>query len=250
MSPLATVPPTREKRPEYRDGGRKWPSVTTILGALDSPGLDRWRVKQALNGIDPYADRGAADAGTLCHAAIAWTLDPEHFKAPDTRGYPEMVIAEAVAAHRCFKLWLEAHEVRPILIEHVMVNKALGYGGTLDLFAEIDGRPEVLDFKTSKAIYADYFIQAAAYAQLLAACTEYQAQALRIVRLDKSIVADPYTMVWKPNPGDPPYEQRALETDGSPCVSRRHFAVFEAARLAYETKRAWERKGGDPSEPV
>ena len=246
MTPLQAVRPAN-KRPDYRDGGIRLPSVTTIIGVLDAPGLDRWRVKQALNGIDPYADRSAADAGTLAHAAIAWALDPERNEYPDTSGQPETVVAEAVAAFQAWKAWREAHNVEPILIEHVMANKALGYAGTLDFFGRIDGRLEVVDWKTSAEIYPDYFVQSCAYAHLLAATTEHIAAGVRIVLLNKQIQLTTGD-VWVPAPGRSPlFAERVIDSDGTPAVSAPHFRVFEAARLAHSQQLEWKRKGGDPS---
>lgn len=246
------TPAPKAARPDYRHGGQRLPSVTTILGALDAPGLDRWRVNQALMGINPYEDRRAADAGTLTHAAISWALDPDNNAYPDTSGFPPDVVAEAIAAFKAWRAWEAAHEVKPILIECQMANKALGYAGTLDFFGLIDGVPTVADWKTSAAIYPDYFTQAAAYAHLLAATSEHMAAALRIVRVDKRVQlgADDE---WREHPdreAGPLFEERVIESDGTPAVSSAHFAVFEAARLVHATQLAWKRKGGDPSVSV
>ncbi len=59
----------------------------------------------------------------------------------------------------------------PALLEVRLINETLGYGGTLDLIAELDGETWLLDWKTGKSVawpdgsvYADHRLQLAAYA--------------------------------------------------------------------------------------
>lgn len=228
MTPLAdpTQARARKVRPQYRDGGKRWPSVTTVLKVLDAPALDRWRVRMALTGVDPYADYSAADTGTLCHEAVAWALGGAPY--PQFEQHPAEVVDSASRAFRSFRAWQAAHDVVPVLVEHEMASARLGYGGTLDCFAIVDGRPEVLDFKTSAAVYPEYFVQTAAYARLLADTSEHRAVTLRIVRLDKGDNED----------FDDPTVEAVMDFNGEPdlAVSPEHFALFEAALSAYRLK--------------
>ena len=63
------------------------------------------------------------------------------------------------------------HGLRPLEVEAFLINETLGYGGTLDLIAELDGETWLLDWKTGKSVawpdgrvYADHRLQLAAYA--------------------------------------------------------------------------------------
>lgn len=245
--PLEDTPGKRppKTRPQYRDDGKRWPSVTTVLKVIDAPGLDRWRVQQALKGIDPYRNFDAADLGTLTHSAIEWALTDGPY--PDYEPYADRpdVMAGAQAAFKAFRAWQAAHEVEVVACELVMASATLGYGGTLDLLARIDGRLEVVDFKTSAHIYGDYFVQTSAYARLLAEVTEYRAEGLRIVRLDKTV-----DDAGRPAPKAPVFEDFTCGTlpgdtlpgeDGAPEVSPRHFQLF---RNALEVHRLNGEIGG------
>ena len=53
-------------------------------------------------------------------------------------------------------------------IELNMVSSKLGYAGTLDRIIELNGKTILLDIKTSGAVYPHYWLQLAAYEQLLA----------------------------------------------------------------------------------
>ena len=53
--------------------------------------------------------------------------------------------------------------MRPLLAEQRIYNTALGYAGTVDLVAYVSDRLTIVDYKTSKAVYAEYRLQIAAY---------------------------------------------------------------------------------------
>ena len=100
------------------------------------------------------------------HGNIESILLREPF-TPDPRD------ADAVAGARA---WLNhqarEHGLRPLEVEAFLINEALGYGGTLDLIAELDGEVWLLDWKTGKSVawpdgsvYADHRLQLAAYAK-------------------------------------------------------------------------------------
>jgi hypothetical protein len=105
------------------------------------------------------------DRGSRIHGNIESILRREPF-TPDPRD------ADAVAGARA---WLNQqareHGLRPLEVEAFLINETLGYGGTLDLIAELDGETWLLDWKTGKSVawpdgrvYADHRLQLAAYA--------------------------------------------------------------------------------------
>jgi hypothetical protein len=66
-----------------------------------------------------------------------------------------------------FHQWLKEHTVVPKLVEAEMVSEEHLYGGCLDFYGLVDGHLSVVDFKTGKAIYDEYFYQLAGYTRLL-----------------------------------------------------------------------------------
>jgi hypothetical protein len=171
----------------YFNGAGPWPGVTSITRVLDAPALTNWKLGEVARSAVENAERliadreagktdaavkylttlstSAMDRGSRIHGNIESILRREPF-TPDPRD------ADAVAGARA---WLNQqvrkHGLRPLEVEAYLINEALGYGGTLDLVAELDGEVWLLDWKTGKSVatpdgtvYADHRLQLAAYA--------------------------------------------------------------------------------------
>ncbi len=188
--PLHTVLSAKgEPRPTTLRDARKLsllPSVTNILGVIAKPELTAWLQEQAVMAAltlprlageteDAFARRvvedsqttrdGAADFGTAFHAGaerVANTLevDDEH---------------PAAAWLRHFRVWYQGNAALLNWTEKVLVNRAVGYAGTADLFIDhIVHGPTLVDFKTMKvkpgakaAPYKSWCYQLAAYRKAL-----------------------------------------------------------------------------------
>jgi hypothetical protein len=167
----------------YFNGAGPWPGVTTVTDVLDKPALTKWKVEQvaltALENAERLVDdrdsgRGEAavaylmtgntaarDRGSRIHATIEHVLRRSQNIPVDPRD------EDAIAGVRT---WLNQQRVRPVQVEAFLINETLGYGGTLDLVAEIAGETWLLDWKTSKsvawpsgAVYDEMRLQLAAY---------------------------------------------------------------------------------------
>lgn len=165
------------------EDGTVVPGVTTVTGLLAKPSLVRWANKLGLEGVDAsLVTEQSARIGTLAHAMIRGSLLGEAF-APDS-GEPEER-KQAEAAFRCFLAWREAHSLQPVHCESAFVSRELRYGGTPDCYCILDGKPVLLDFKTGKRIYDEYFVQLAAYARLLRE-QGFPVEELRVLRLGQA----------------------------------------------------------------
>lgn len=147
------------------DAGKRVPSVTTILNSvLAKPALIKWAYGLGLKGIDMDGYRDAlADVGTLAHRMI---LDHLRGDKTDTTNCPK---DQVDLAENCFIKYLEwegQHKVEPILVETPLVSEAGGFGGTPDFIGNIDGVPTLMDYKTGKGIYEDYWYQLGGYSLL------------------------------------------------------------------------------------
>jgi hypothetical protein len=141
------------------------PGVTTVLQILNKPALIQWAWDLGRQGLDWREVRDSAgDVGTLAHYLIMCTLKGE---TPDTSEYSQADIQKANNCLAKFKNWLKEHPVSPIMIETPLVSEEYKYGGTLDLFAEYNDEFILVDFKTGKALYDEYFYQLTAYRRLL-----------------------------------------------------------------------------------
>lgn len=145
--------------------GKVVPGATTITGLLNKPYLVKWANQLGLEGIDSatYTDE-AAKTGTLAHAMIQADLTGEKI---DRAQFSEIQIDLAENSILSFLEWKARHQIKVIHCEVPFVSDKMKYGGTVDCYCELDGNRVLLDFKTSKSIYPEYFVQTAAYAELL-----------------------------------------------------------------------------------
>ncbi|QTF71537.1 cytochrome [Arthrobacter woluwensis] len=120
----------------------------TLQSALNSPAKLRRAVQRAANAAALYRD-AAAERGdrvhNYCEQVALRHLDREH----DVDGARDLLAqhGEQAFADR-FDEWWNAYDVRPIAPEITVWNHEVGYAGTLDLVAEINGRTCLIDYKT------------------------------------------------------------------------------------------------------
>jgi len=150
--------------PYYLADGTIVPSVTTVLGILDKPGLPYWAWELGQQGLDYREVRDSAGrVGTIAHHLIACHLKGE---TPDYFAVP----VEVERAQKCFEKylrWEKEHPISPVMVETPLVSEEFRYGGTFDLLAELDSEFVLIDFKTGGGIYESMFYQLAAYWKLL-----------------------------------------------------------------------------------
>jgi hypothetical protein len=188
---------TRNGQPAYtikkKDGGDRpatlrdarkhnlLPSVTTIFNIMAKPQLDKWKLAKAVQAAltttrddgepdDRYHQRilersrsevsEAAELGTRIHDAIEAAFGGQE-PPGDLKPYVQPTM----------KYLIELH-LQNIRLEDVVVNQSEGYAGRVDLMADFNGIPIVIDFKTRKtkkgervAPYEFQSMQIAAYAR-------------------------------------------------------------------------------------
>lgn len=138
------------------------PSVTTILKLLNKPHIATWANSlgwKRQNYKKVLEDK--ANSGTLVHEVCHEYLFNEgaKFNIPvDKLSYVKNNLST-------FKNFLDTHNLNPIWGEKSFSSNK--YGGTVDLYCELEGKKTIIDFKTSKKFYSSHFIQLGAYIQLL-----------------------------------------------------------------------------------
>ena len=156
--------------------GELVPSVTNIIGTvLNKPALPRWAAIEvarkawelrlslpnmqeedavAILKGSPWRKSGrAADRGTTIHA---------YLEARMLGLTPEVVDGEALKYRDAAEAWLD--EWQPDVVATELTVFGPDYAGTGDLWCVRDGRLCLVDFKTSKAVYAEAALQLAALA--------------------------------------------------------------------------------------
>lgn len=146
--------------------GTPVPGVTTVLGVLNKPALMHWAWEQGRAGLDYRKTKDqAANIGTLAH----WLCEC-HLKGqePDTSEFSAADIDKAENAALKFMGWWDSAGLVLVGSECQIVSETHRYGGTLDIVAcDKQGRGVLVDLKSSKGIYDEYFFQLAAYSKLL-----------------------------------------------------------------------------------
>lgn len=144
---------------------KRVPGVTTIIGILNKPLLVGWANRLGLQGINSQgyvSDK--ADIGTLVHEMMFCDL-----KGIDvnTSFYTAIQIEIAKQSFNKYLNWKKRYLIEPIILEEGMVSEKYQFGGTIDNYCLLDGVLTLIDYKTSKALYSEHFIQVSAYRQLL-----------------------------------------------------------------------------------
>lgn len=245
------------------EDGTELPSVTTILGVIGKPALVNWAAstERALvmdAAADLYQDvaktppmsrptyvstldrrigtvkahkrenEKATEIGGQAHKLIEWSIRKA---MGQTVGAEPRVRDEAMHAYLRFEEWARDHNVTPLMTEQTVWSRTHRYAGTLDLVADVDGVRTLIDFKTSKSIYAEAHLQNVAYQVALAEMGHAPCLAGCIVRVPK-------------NTNDP-----AFEVQATPSVDEL-LPIFLSVRVLYDwwaaedvkSKAAWMAK--------
>ena len=142
------------------------PGVTTVLGLRAKPQLIAWANRLGLQGIDSskYRDE-LAEVGSLAHAMILADLKGQKV---DTGDYTPNQLDLAENCFLKYLEWAKGKVIKPLLVEEAIVCGEHRFGGTPDFYGEVNGERVLVDYKTG-GIYPEAYVQASAYAHLLAA---------------------------------------------------------------------------------
>jgi hypothetical protein len=153
----------------YYFEGRRYPSVTTILKqGLSKPiELELWELYLGSEAEQIKDIRSFI--GTIAHYRLASKMAVKHsLPMPELQINKTREIDSEVTqilnsiARKCDE-WIELFEPVALKVEQVVVNRELGYAGTIDLLAKLRDKLFLIDFKTSRAVYPEHFAQVAAY---------------------------------------------------------------------------------------
>ncbi len=158
------------------------PGVTTVLGVLAKPALVPWANKLGLQGIEvgKFVD-SLADVGTLCHHIIECYLKKQVVDYSDYT--PNQRVLAENAAKKFFD-WEKKHDFNILRSELQLVSEKYFFGGTCDIYCELDEKKTLIDIKTSKGCYPEHFTQCAAY-RLLLRENGYEVENVKILRIGR-----------------------------------------------------------------
>lgn len=172
--------------------GEWYPGVTTICSLLAKGALVPWAALETVKALGYRGDAAgvkakiaemtlseyealletaktahktksnkALDSGALAHDIVeerikSWIKGEEHIVRSSSN-------LEVVNAVKAFMAWTKEHEITWHDSEVVVGSREHKFAGTMDALATIDGELTLVDFKTSKDIYPENFLQTAAY---------------------------------------------------------------------------------------
>lgn len=141
----------------YQDtDGSYLPSVTTVLEAYPKGAYFEQWLKDVGNEADSIVER-AAEQGTNVHNAAEQLLKGETVDFVNyTKDEWKMILR--------FHEFYEQNTPTIEAIEHNLVSKFVGCGGTIDMVCMLNGERWLLDTKTSGGIYDNHYVQLATYA--------------------------------------------------------------------------------------
>jgi len=154
--------------------GKPVPGSTTIIGGnlgWNKYILMAWAKRTAMAGEDPDKVRDqAGEIGTIAHEMVeehlGLTYDAIPEKPFDADQYAPVHVEKGQLAYEGYLDWEKTIELEPLHSEIQLAHPYLLYGGTIDMMAMVNGVLTVVDFKTSKGVYADHIIQVASYRQM------------------------------------------------------------------------------------
>lgn len=152
--------------------GDRIPSVSTIVGQLDKPGLISWAHGLGLAGVQNLRTHRDAisKAGNLAHDLAIPLLSGipvgETLREIQSEYEPEEIKLAGPILDR-FNQWVGRHNFSTILSEENFVSDEYQFGGRIDWYGELDDVLTLIDFKFSNGLYSDGMIQVAAYHHLL-----------------------------------------------------------------------------------
>jgi hypothetical protein len=198
---------------KYLIKGQEVPSVTTILNELSKPGLEKWYGRLGTTEAERQKNE-AAEFGSRVHSAIEAIYHGQEPALTDEKF--KTVISN-------FKKWADHHIEEWVAFEKAVYHDDLLYAGTVDAFAKLKGsnRLVLVDFKTSKKIREEYYLQVVAYA--LASRVEDDVIDLKDLKGAIIVHLDPETLTWE-----------AVNAE----ISQNLFEVFAACLKIYK----WRNK--------
>lgn len=154
---------TRLGRYEAAQGVPPFTIDTREIHSWLSEAADGWREDETATTIGTVAHRYAYEelkyrAGLTSKRPV-FPIVASAVLMPD---FTETMVTAANNAALAVTQFFDAHNFQPLMLERPLWSPGDGFVGTPDFIGYVDGDLAVVDYKTSKRIYAEYWMQLAA----------------------------------------------------------------------------------------
>lgn len=147
--------------------GKRVPSVTTILQILGNKEIIYWANRLGFRHIDYETELNRlADDGTLMHSVMQHIVDPSLANEP-IHFRDKLEEEKYLKLAEKFSNMIKDYSYETIFTEKSFTSSKLGYGGTIDWFANMSGFNMINDFKSSKRVYMKHLLQLGGYYNLM-----------------------------------------------------------------------------------
>lgn len=145
--------------------GTRLKSVTTVLSEkLDKTSLLEWRAKVGEEEAKRISTQASRRGTAIHNIAERYVLNEEKY-------YSDKEMPINIESFKPIQKVLDKHVDNILGVELPLWSKALGVAGRTDLVAEYDNKASIIDFKTSKKIKKEqwienYFLQSTIYSMM------------------------------------------------------------------------------------
>ena len=213
----------------YYAEGNFYPSVTTILEAYPKDAAYFKWIKEVGTDADVIRDE-AGRRGSVVHELTERYDNGEEVSLLNMDGNLQFKMTEWAMFER-YVDFVTRFKPDYFMNEQNFVSPALGFAGTIDRLAWLDGKLTLIDIKTSNNIHDSYWVQLAAYARLVEEMTDNFLDQVAILHLN----AKTRTTGTK----------GAVQGVGWQMIKRDRVETCQDYNLFLVTKQLWEAQNKD-----
>jgi hypothetical protein len=205
------------KRIYVDEAGREYANITGILKVIPNPALSNWKAKNEKNACWKAAwkvsqnshveteeqffqhcesefkkenieqeGQNAATIGFMIHETIEQEIQIMMSRQLELLIQTPSLLSEIDIALDHFREFVKTFKLDFICAERVVYSERQPrFAGTIDAIANINGIATLIDWKTSKAIYPEYWIQLAAYHKAFFRTTMVELPQVAVVLIPK-----------------------------------------------------------------
>ncbi len=210
--------------------GQLVPSVTTVLDCYPkAPAFYEW-LKKVGEDADSIRDE-AGNRGSTVHNLTELYDNGEEVKLLNEQGF----IGYKLIEWAMFERYIEFRRRFPVeilLTEMHLSSDILRIAGTLDRVVVLNGRVLILDIKTSNVVSDHFWLQQAAYKQLLA-------------EIRPDLIIDGYAILWLNAKTKTDGRNGAIQGPGWQLIERDEAEHEKDWNLFQATYQLWQAERGD-----
>lgn len=210
--------------------GNYVPSVTTILDCYPKPAAFYDWLKKVGEDADTIRDE-AGNRGSIVHKLTERYDAGEEVNLIDEGGNIDYKLTE----WSMFERYVEFRRRFGFEVIHSelhLLSDKLGFAGTLDRVIQFNGRLLIIDIKTSNSLYDHFWLQMAAYKQLLA-------------EVQPGLKIDGYAVLWLNAQTRTEGKAGTVQGKGWQMIERKAEDVSKDWPLFQATRQLWQAERGD-----